>query len=721
MDRLTSVAHPDGTSEVFTYDKLDCVMEQDRLGHQSVFTYDSLRQMVAALDPLDHVTRFQYCGCGSLASMIDPLGQQTSWIHDIQGRITGLVRADGSRVSFNYENTTSRLKSIVDEKGQYKIYSYYLDDLLQSISYPVAASPTPAVNFAYDPIYPRVVSMQDGIGTATYTYNPVTVPPSLGAGKLASTTGPLPNSLVTLQYDQLGREVGRAINGVARLVTLDALGRPTVETNALGTFQYSYYGATPQLASEVYPNGQSNSYSYYGATGDERLLQVQHFKPGGALLSALGFSYNALGEITALSNQWDTLPTQVWLPTYDAAFELTGVSSTGGPLTVSNYTYAYDAAGNRTLAAVNGVSNSYYYNSLNQLQSGGTGSTNANYAWDGENRLATITAGTTTSDFSYDGYGRRCQIVEKTNGITVSNNYFLWCADEICEVRDSTGASVVKRLFPQGELVVGGSGGTNYYYTRDHLGSVQEALNGSGSLATRYVYDPFGQKSVLEEGYQTTFGFAGDFVHARSGLDLTWFRAYDSAKGRWLSRDPVASPRFLFSSSLGPTGLGQYLPPGFFGAARIQQIINGPNINLYQYALNNPLIEIDPLGTSTVQIGISINGELGPISINWNFGVASDNHGGFGLFNSVGASGGVGAGLSGGLSVAVSDAQGICDLAGPFWNSSVTGNVGLGGSIDTFGGPSDHGTVTGAGFTLGVGAGGGVSAGGSTTIILPLR
>jgi hypothetical protein len=51
----------------------------------------------------------------------------------------------------------------------------------------------------------------------------------------------------------------------------------------------------------------------------------------------------------------------------------------------------------------------------------------------------------------------------------------------------------------------------------------------------------------------------------------------------------------------------------------------------------------------------------------------------------------------------------------------VTGNVGLGGSIDAFGGPSDHGTVTGAGFTLGVGAGGGVSAGGSTTIILPLR
>jgi RHS repeat-associated protein len=38
---------------------------------------------------------------------------------------------------------------------------------------------------------------------------------------------------------------------------------------------------------------------------------------------------------------------------------------------------------------------------------------------------------------------------------------------------------------------------------------------------------------------QTTLGYAGMFYHARSGLYLTHYRAYDPRLGRWLSRDPI--------------------------------------------------------------------------------------------------------------------------------------------------------------------------------------
>ena len=38
---------------------------------------------------------------------------------------------------------------------------------------------------------------------------------------------------------------------------------------------------------------------------------------------------------------------------------------------------------------------------------------------------------------------------------------------------------------------------------------------------------------------QTTLGYAGMFYHARSGLYLTHYRAYDPRLGRWLSRDPL--------------------------------------------------------------------------------------------------------------------------------------------------------------------------------------
>ena len=38
---------------------------------------------------------------------------------------------------------------------------------------------------------------------------------------------------------------------------------------------------------------------------------------------------------------------------------------------------------------------------------------------------------------------------------------------------------------------------------------------------------------------EATLGYAGMYYHARSGLYLTHFRAYDPRLGRWLSRDPI--------------------------------------------------------------------------------------------------------------------------------------------------------------------------------------
>ena len=36
-----------------------------------------------------------------------------------------------------------------------------------------------------------------------------------------------------------------------------------------------------------------------------------------------------------------------------------------------------------------------------------------------------------------------------------------------------------------------------YYYTRDHLGSVREMLNSSGSIVSRLSYDPYGKMTVV--------------------------------------------------------------------------------------------------------------------------------------------------------------------------------------------------------------------------------
>ncbi|MGA2248771.1 MAG: hypothetical protein ABSH48_27770, partial [Verrucomicrobiota bacterium] len=94
MDRIANVTYPDGTYESFTYSNLDLVMARDRIGRQTISTYDSLRRRIALQDPLGRLAQYQYCGCGSLSALIDPMGHRTEWDHDIQGRLTSKVYDD---------------------------------------------------------------------------------------------------------------------------------------------------------------------------------------------------------------------------------------------------------------------------------------------------------------------------------------------------------------------------------------------------------------------------------------------------------------------------------------------------------------------------------------------------------------------------------------------------------------------------------------------------
>ena len=561
LDRPTRITFPDQTYEQKVYDRLDLAATRDRLGRWTTNTYNAIRQMTSTLDPLNRLTQYGWCHCGAMTSLIDPMGRETTWDYDIQGRLKTKRYVDGSTVEYNYEDTTSRLRSKRDEKGQIKYLEYYPDNNIKRLSYPNALIATPTVTFTYDPDYNRVLTMQDGIGTTANTYNPITPNPLLGAGKLISVNGPLPNSLVTYKYDQLARVTNRAINGVAQATTFDSLGRTSVVTNALGAFQYGYVNATSRLASEVYPNGQTNLYTYYHNVGDERLEQILHLKPDGSLLSSFGYAYDSSGQITFWTNQLDTSPGRYWVLKGDSANQLTNAVLRDGSKVIDSRTYVYDLAGNRLLEQTLNATNQFTYNALNQLIAGPVGTTNASYEWDAENRLTAINQGANRSEFSYDGVGRRVEIVEKKNGSVMTNNYFLWCGNTICEVRD--GAITLRRLQPQGEALTSITGTTNYFYTKDHLGSIREAVDTNGVIVTRYDYDPYGRMNIMADALKPTFAFSGHFDHYVSGFYLTLYRPLNSATARWMSRDPLGETQGL---------------------------------NLYSYVSNAPIRNIDPYG-----------------------------------------------------------------------------------------------------------------------------
>src|SRR5436190_12926287 len=151
-------------------------------------------------------------------------------------------------------------------------------------------------------------------------------------------------------------------------------------------------------------------------------------------------------------------------------------------------------------------------------------------------QTSSVTAGTYTLSFqmAQGGYNEKDQKVRVTlrpsvAGVTAKT--FVWCGTRICEERDATGATVKKRFFAEGEQRVGGSDAGNYYYSRDHLGSIREVTDSNGVLKAAYDYDPYGNQVVVDGNMTIDFGYTGNYFHAPSGLNLTLYRAYNPAWG----------------------------------------------------------------------------------------------------------------------------------------------------------------------------------------------
>ncbi|MGO9204457.1 MAG: RHS repeat-associated core domain-containing protein [Limisphaerales bacterium] len=566
LDRITKITHPDGTFAQITYDRLDPVVVQDRAGRQTLLQYDALRQLARRTDPLGRITLFDWCTCGDIKSLTDPMGRATTWHKDVQNRLVSKQYGDGSLATYFYENTSSRVRQVVDENQQTTLFAYNLDNTINSVAFANAAVPTAGVTYTYDPDYRRVASMTDGIGTTVYQYNPITSPPVLGAGKLASETGPLLNDAITYGYDELGRPVQIAINGVTATKTFDAAGRLAGETNALGNFSYGYDGSSSRLASEILPNGETGAWTYLANTQDDDLQQITYAQ-GATPISTFIYGHDVpANRITKWSQQAGAQAPDLYSLSYDDVNQLISATVTNSGSLANVFNYNYDLAGNRLSEWASGATNTAAYNALNQLNavSGGTGASHTNQ-WDARDRLVAVTSGSQRTELAYDGWSRLASIRQLTNGTQASLRRFLWSGNQLCEERDASGA-VTKRYFGQGVQIVSGASAGSYFYTRDHLGSIRELTDTAGSIRARYSYDPYGRRTKLTGDLEADFGFAGMFWSPEAALSLARFRAYDAESGRWLSRDPL----------------------------RKAEEREGPN--LYAYVRNNPVNLSDPLG-----------------------------------------------------------------------------------------------------------------------------
>lgn len=521
LNRLTNVTYPDGTFEDYTYKWLNVVKAHDRKGRRTFRAkYDAMGRPTEVVDLLNHTNLFGYCDCGALETLTDAKGQITTWVYDLERRLTNKVYHGSSPIVYTYEDNTSRLKSVTDLKGQTKNYTYNNDDTLAGVTYDNEEFTTPDVEYHYDSDYPRLTSVVDGTGTNTFTYNAylTSIPgtPQPGTGRLQKIDGPFTSDDITFTYDALGRIYDRSINGSGNNYTqfnYDTLGRVWRLTTTLGNFDTTFSGNdTDRPYSLSYPNGQSNIYLYDGVTQDYHLQSIWNRKNGGSTLSKFEYEHDVTGLITKWTQQADAATPTVYEFDYDPVDQLIGARAyTSGSSATSTkaWYYDYDAAGNRTReqAGTSGntstITKADYSNNLNQLESYSGSDPLPVTFWGKVNEAAIVTVNSVSNKVDANNQFRgtvnlnagsqSVAVVAKdyggTSGNTTTKNY---------TVIPQGGISRTMLYDANGNLtnqVVGTTTTTYRWDAEDRLVSVI-----TGSQMSKFYYDGFSRRTKIEEG-----------------------------------------------------------------------------------------------------------------------------------------------------------------------------------------------------------------------------
>jgi RHS repeat-associated protein len=517
---------------------------------------------------------YAYDALGRVTSrLINSTANASTWSYDAMSRVTSIVNPLGTFTPAYVDQGfsggdkgTRRLVSFTYPNGQVTNYSYFSttnDERLQDISNLNSSS--------------AVISKFD------YTYD--------AKGQIATWKRQADSNPVT-RYDTAYDAAGQLASAVLK----------TDSTNAiLHQYYYNFDTAGNRTSEQVDTNVTQAIPTSNG------LNQVASLSAGGPTRFQGTITQPGTVTVNAQAASQATSTNFVANPSLSGGTNTVTVVATNGNGAAQTNHYQVVIPASSTLSPT--------YDADGNLTSNGNGQT---YAWDAENRLITITyTGGATSNFAYDAFGRRVSIIEKNSGGTVtSTKQFVWCGSEMCEERDATGTTVTKRFYPQGEQI----GTTNYYYTRDHLGSIREMTSSTGAIQARYDYDPYGRITPVGTILVASdFQYASYYEHAPSSLNLTWFRAYDPNTARWLSRDSAGE---------------------------------GWDATLYSYVSNDPIDLTDPLGLWGAGVAVAASAEIGTATGTGGGVTGSAGYGGFvggpAGFNTGGFAGG-GAFAGGGL------------------------------------------------------------------------
>jgi RHS repeat-associated protein len=572
----------------------------DPLGNVSTSTYDSNNNLLSATGPTGLTATFTYDSHGNMVSSKNAAGQTVAFAYGSLNRITSITDAKGNTTTYAYDASGNLLKitdpsgaaenvtcdaggnplTLLNPKGQTVVYTY--DSAGQPTKQTLADGSVST--FAYDS-HGNLTTAVDSTGTTTLSYD--------SGDRLTKIVYPT-GRFLAYTYDNAGRRTKMVDqSGFTVNYAYNALGLLSTLTDGTGATIIAYtYNSLGQLAREDKGNGAYTTYQY---DADGNVWHLVNYSSTGTVDSRFDYAYNALGQQTSM-----TTLDGAWTYGYDVIGELTSAVFVSSNPAVSNQNlaYTYDANGNRTQTVVNGATTSYTTNNLNQytkvgnttyqydkdgnLVSSTANSVTTTYTYDSLDRLVGMTAPTDTWVFSYDALGSLAATTH--NGQLTTSLIDPTGLGNVVGTYSGSGASVANYTYGL-ELVSQVTAGTKDYYDFDALGSTVGLTGPSGAVLSTYSYLPFGGLLNSTGTTANPFTFVGQWGTQALGNGLDWMgaRFYDSSTGRFTSRDPLNAL--------------------------------GGGTNLYHYAGNNPITNIDPSGLQTLTFGA---GEILEVTLGYN-------------------------------------------------------------------------------------------------------
>jgi RHS repeat-associated protein len=551
-----------------------------------VFTYNSMGQLLTALNPESGFIIYTYDKNGNTLTRVAPAPNQTG-----SASVTTTYAYDGlnrlTQKSYN-DGTTSP--------------AYFSFDLVPAWGIPVSnivgrlawehmdlTKPRAASIFSYDSMGRVLMNdqcvPQNGTGcgpsafSVTYTYD-------LAGNMLSYTTGP--GAVFSQSFDSAGRLMQLTSSYVdgqhpATLATVDTtvgydaaahlrkltLGNGLTQTDGYnnrmqrcrGNLNSS--GTVLSTCGDSMPSGnvQDMMYSHYlsGASNNGNLLLLTGT---GAQTMTRSYGYDSLNRLWTMSDSASSATCKGLSWTYDAWANRTDQTQTSGTCFPAHFLagannqlgtpYTYDSAGNTTFDGTH------------------------HYFYDAENRIVQVdgTQGScsgATACYLYDALGRRAQ---KTAGSAWLNYIYDLSGHVVTEYSGACGSPcwATSYIYLKGQLTAQYSAGTTYFVHRDQVGSTRLVTALNKSIIDNLDYQPFGEQT--SGATSTTHKFTGTERDAETGLDYFGARFYQNTMGRFFTPDWAAKPITVPYASFG----------------------DPQTLNLYSYVENGPVNRVDADG-----------------------------------------------------------------------------------------------------------------------------